>query len=282
MEETNCILCGSTRSRKKFNKPSRQGESFTLVRCRDCGLEYVNPRPDESEIGAYYGSSYFSSRTDRGYNNYFSDEVRKEVERVYGLNLRDLKFYDFEKSLGEKKRSLDVGCAAGYFVAMMGNRGWDASGIDVSGPCIEAAEAAGLSVLRGSYLEQSYDTPFDCITLWATIEHLHHPELFLRKMYSDLSDDGMLILSTCRVGGINFQRLRGAAWRFYNFPEHLCFFSKKNIFRLLKQEGFEVAAYHTYGSGIGSAGSYRKRAADFAAGKFALGDMMILAAQKGD
>ena len=42
---------------------------------------------------------YFLRRTDRGYNNYFSEEMRKEVCRVYEQNLKDLKFDDYEESL---------------------------------------------------------------------------------------------------------------------------------------------------------------------------------------
>ncbi len=280
MEHIDCILCGSSDKKIRFSKQSRGGDTFQLVECRGCRLEYVNPRPGEKEIEAYYGSEYFSTRTDRGYNNYFSDGVRKEVERVFELNLRDLSFFDFEKKLARRGKSLDVGCAAGYFVSMMRKRGWDASGIDVSDPCVEAAQAAGLSVTRGSYLKQVYETQFDLITLWATIEHLHHPELFIRKIYSDLSGDGLLILSTCRTGGINFKQLKGPRWRFYNFPEHLYFFSKKNIFRLLDREGFTVTEYRAYGSGVGSGGTLKRKAADFMAKRFGFGDMMILAARK--
>lgn len=280
METSDCILCKSGKKKYLFSKASRGGETFRLVRCRDCGLEYVDPRPDEREIGACYGSDYFSTRDDRGYNNYFSDEVRGEVERVFELNLRDLGFFEFEKNLSGPRRCLDVGCAAGYFVAMMDGRGWDASGIDVSEPCIDAAQKSGLSVMRGSYLQQQYESPFDMITLWATIEHLHHPEFFIRKIYRDLAEGGMLFISTCRTGGLNFKQLKGAKWRFYNFPEHLCFFSIKNIHRLLKQEGFTVTVTKTYGSGIGAGKSLLRRGADYAAKHWGLGDMMIVAARK--
>ena len=90
MEEARCIICGSIEGKPLFQKASRDGTLFTLVKCGRCGLTYVSPRPALGEIGAYYSESYFMKRTDRGYDNYFSETTRREIERVIGLNLRDL------------------------------------------------------------------------------------------------------------------------------------------------------------------------------------------------
>ncbi len=279
MENVNCIICNSG-SKPLFTKESRFGEIFTLARCRGCGLEFISPRPGIDEIGRYYDPAYFTRRTERGYNNYFSPGVRGEIERVFALNLDDLGFDDFERDLGEEKRSLDIGCAAGYFVAYLGERGWDASGIDISRECTDFAVKLGLNVTRGDYLEEEYTGGFDLISLWASIEHLHHPELFLEKIWGDLNETGRLYISTCRTGGVNFKCLFGKSWRFYNFPEHLYFFSLGTIRKLLEKHGFRIKRMITYGSGVGKSGSPVKRGADYLAKKLNLGDMMIISAEK--
>jgi SAM-dependent methyltransferase len=279
MESVECIICNSS-SRAVFQKESRFGESFTLARCGGCGLEFVSPRPGVDEIGRYYKPEYFTRRTERGYNNYFSDDVRRDIERVFRMNLEDLGFAEFEKSLGEKKRSLDIGCAAGYFVAYMKDRGWEASGIDISKECTDFAAGRGLNVINGDYLKEEYSGGFDLITLWASIEHLHHPGLFLEKISRDLNDGGRLYISTCRTGGLNFKQLFGKKWRFYNFPEHLYFFSFGTMRRILDLYGFRITRMITYGSGVGKSGSPVKKAADLLAKKISLGDMMILSAEK--
>ena len=92
MEFTSCIICENSNAVKVFEKPSENGDLFTLVQCPNCGLEYVNPRPDIDEIGAYYRRQYFTRRSDRGYDNYFSPELRHEIERVMKMNLSDLGF----------------------------------------------------------------------------------------------------------------------------------------------------------------------------------------------
>ena len=282
MEHVQCILCGSSASRPLFSKPSKKGELFTVNRCSSCGLEYLSPRPGRDEIGAYYNAEYFSRRTDRGYDDYLSREVRKEIERVFVMNLSDLGFYEFEENCSAQRRSLDIGCAAGYFVSYLQQRGWDARGIDISEHCVSAACDAGLNVDHGNYLEQSYDGRFDLITLWASIEHLHDPHLFVEKIARDLAPSGIVYISTCRTGGLNFMKLFGRKWRFYNFPEHLYFFSNKTMKALLHKYGFAVKRRVTYGSGIGSSGTIRKRVADAMAKKMYMGDMMLVSAEMRD
>jgi len=282
MESVNCILCNNKKSQQLFSKPSGNGEMFSLVKCCGCGLEYVSPRPSEDEIAAYYASDYFTRRTDRGYDNYFSPEVRSEIERVFTMNLADLGFFDMEKNLGQARSSLDIGCAAGYFVNYMKTRGWDSAGIDVSKSCVDFAVSLDLNVRKGDYLKTDFGAPFDLITLWASLEHLHHPHLFIEKIRKDLKKRGMLYISTCRTGGINFKSLFGPRWRFYNFPEHLYFFSCLTLKNILAKNGFEILEYRTYGSGIGKPGSRKKKIADRLAKALYLGDMMIVAARRID
>lgn len=277
---TECIVCGSTVFLSQFSKKSGAGDEFTLVKCRNCGLNFLSEVPDPVEISKYYEREYFTKRTDRGYNNYFSLELKDEIERVFKLNLSDLGFYEFEKSLTNGKFSLDIGCAAGYFVHYLKNRGWNAKGIDISRECVEHAREQQLDVLQADYLDIDFIEKFDLITLWATIEHLHDPGLVLDKIYNDLKKDGMLYISTCRADGMNFMRLFGERWRFYNFPEHIYFFSYNTIKRLLSRHGFRLLHYRTYGSNFGNSGTFVRKTADFLAKKLFWGDMMILAARK--
>ncbi len=280
METVNCIICGSPEGKPRYEKASRGGTCFTLVKCPKCGLEYVSPRPGPEEIGAFYGESYFATRTDRGYDNYFSDRTRREIERVIGLNLRDLGFFEFEKGLGKEKRVLDIGCAAGYFLSYMFDRGWDTTGVDISAACVEFARGAGLAVYEDDYLEIDFARPFDLITLWASIEHLHYPDRFLEKAHFELKRGGRLYISTCRSGGFSFMRLFGNEWRFYNFPEHLYFFSITAIEKLLERKGFRIVQCATYGSGFGKPGSLPRKIADVMAKRLRMGDMMLIAAEK--
>jgi len=280
MENINCLICGADKKKPVFEKASGNGEMFCLVKCRECGLQFISPRPDTEEIAEYYELDYFSTRTDRGYDNYFSERIQSEIQRVLQLNLNDLGFPEFEKSLQRNRSVLDIGCAAGYSVDHFKKRSWNSMGVDVSSDCTDFAKKRGLDVINGDYLNIRFDHGFDLVTLWASIEHLHNPDSFLKKINSELNENGRLFISTCRTGVINFKNLYGKKWRFYNFPEHLYFFSYPLLKRLLENNGFRVINYCTYGSGTGSGGSRVRRISDYMAKKFYAGDMMLVGAVK--
>ncbi|MBN2402453.1 MAG: class I SAM-dependent methyltransferase [Spirochaetes bacterium] len=275
-----CIICASKDNNTVFKKTSAMGDEFTLVKCSNCGLKFLSQVPDEREISYYYKKTYFTKRTERGYDNYFSGSTKNEIERVFKLNLADLGFYKYENRLKEKRRSLDIGCAAGYFVNFLKGKGWHSYGIDISKDCVDFANRLGLNVRQGDYMKINFSKKFDLITLWSTIEHLHRPDLILKKAYKDLKKDGILYISTCRADGFNFMKLFGKKWRFYNFPEHMFFFSYQTLKKLLVNSGFAIMNYKTYGSNLGKSGSWIRKAADFIAKKFYLGDMMIVSAKK--
>lgn len=252
----------------------------------------MNPQPTAEEVKKYYNDSYFTERTERGYDNYYSRELKQEISRVFQLNLKDLGFLNWE-SQGKtefpntKFSSLDIGCAAGYFVSFMKERGYDAYGIEIAdGPVKFARESLGLSVYQEDFL--SWDIlskqKFDVVTLWATIEHLHKPKETLTKIFSHLKPGGVLVLSTCRYGILAKQK--GLNWRYLNVPEHLYYYSFKGLKHVLEQVGFQVTKGLSYGSGMTSIKNptfgfkIRKRFFDWFVKIFNMGDMMVFMAIK--
>ncbi|RHX80816.1 class I SAM-dependent methyltransferase [Leptospira yasudae] len=251
MERIPCNTCGSFEFKPLFSKSNHKNELFHIVQCKRCALVQVSPQPSPEEVASYYSEEYFLKRSDRGYDNYFSDGIRSEISRVFGLNLKDLDFESWEESLSEPKRSLDVGCAAGYFVDYMQQRGWDSHGMDIAeAPVKFAREKLKLKVERMDFLEwkPSNAERFDLITLWASIEHLHKPKETLEKIHTHLKPGGRIILSTCRWGLL--AKLQGPSWRYLNVPEHLYYYSLPGIVRLCESIGFQKKKHVTYGSGL--------------------------------
>ena len=61
MEYVTCNLCGSDNTYSLFKKKDKLGTirtEFHVVECLGCGLLYVNPRPDQGEIGKFYPEIY--------------------------------------------------------------------------------------------------------------------------------------------------------------------------------------------------------------------------------
>ncbi|MDZ4727503.1 MAG: class I SAM-dependent methyltransferase [Leptospira sp.] len=255
MEIVNCNTCGSSQFNFIFEKASPLGESFKIVRCKKCRLVQVNPQPNLNEVLKYYNNSYFTERTDRGYDNYYSDKIRSEISRVFQLNLNDLGFFKWEKeyrlSNHVSLRSLDIGCAAGYFVDFMRTKGYESEGIEVAdGPVEFARNKLGLKIHKEDFLawDQDFKNKYDVITMWATIEHLHKPKETLQKIKKHLNPGGTLILSTCRYGIL--AKWKGLDWRYLNVPEHLYYYSLSGLIQLLKELDFNSPKSITYGSGM--------------------------------
>ncbi len=180
-------------------------------------------------------------------------------------------------------RALDIGCAAGYFLDLLQERGWEAEGIELSDSAAHYGRLhLGLKIFTGDFLKSSYLQPdsYDLVTLWASIEHLPDPRLALRRCYQLLRPGGRLFLSTCRYGWL--ARLQRDRWRFMNLPEHLYFFSKSALKQLAFEEGFDTIKAISYGSGftrrsqMGWGYRLTKTAADFLVKAFDQGDMLAL------
>lgn len=293
MELIPCNTCGQNRFRSIYTKESPLGESFSIVACESCGLVQVNPQPSFADVKKYYDDSYFTQRTERGYDNYYSDKLRKEISRVFQLNLNDLDFFSWEKdrlshlSQGQKLSSLDIGCAAGYFVAYQKDRGYDAYGIEIAdGPVRFARETLNLNIFQENFLDwdPTFQNQFDAITLWATIEHLHQPKETLTKIQKHLKPGGVLILSTCRYGIL--AKLAGLTWRYLNVPEHLYYYSYRGLKNLLLELGYANPVSFTYGSGMTTRPGakfffkLRKWVMDRAVKWFEIGDMMVYMVEK--
>jgi 2-polyprenyl-3-methyl-5-hydroxy-6-metoxy-1,4-benzoquinol methylase len=137
-------------------------------------------------------------------------------------------------------RLLDVGFGAGALLRSARDRGWQTSGIERSPPAITAAEGHRLGeLILGDFPTAPLaSAPFDVVTMIEIIEHLAHPDPFLRRAREVLRPGGVLCLTTPHGRGLN-GRLRGPAWSMFAPPEHLELYSIASITHRLRRAGFE-------------------------------------------
>lgn len=226
-----CVVCGDT-ARRSF---IRHGE-FEVVACGGCGLRVLDPMPTAESASALYSDDYFrnDSALARGYDDYESE--RDNMRATFRDRLRHL------PEPAAHARLLDVGAAAGFFVEQARLAGWDAEGLELNGWAAEyAREELGVPVRRGSLEDAGYpDRSFAAVTLWEVIEHIPQPREFIREIARILQPGGLLALSTPDAGSA-VARLFGRRWLGWKkIPEHVFFFDRDTLGRLLREEGFEV------------------------------------------
>ena len=206
---------------------------FRLVRCRGCGLLYLNPQPGPEELAGYYPQEYLP---------YAQEEAGSPLERwlrSYGLAKRCRLVARWK----EGGRLLDIGCATGLFLAQMRMSGnWGIQGVEISEFAARyAREHLGLEVFQGELEEAEFaDACFDVVTMWDVLEHLLHPLAALREVYRILKPDGLLVLRLPNVESLD-ARLFGPFWAGLDTPRHLFVFSGRTAEALLGKAGFQVA-----------------------------------------
>jgi 2-polyprenyl-3-methyl-5-hydroxy-6-metoxy-1,4-benzoquinol methylase len=233
LEPVACGLCGSESSREKF----RDGP-FSVVTCTSCGLTYVTPRLAENALLEHvYDEAYWTSDAakTRGYTDYRSDAPL--YLRTYRRRLGVIR-----RHFSRPGRVLDVGCAAGYFLAVMQEEGWDVTGLEPSAPILEQAAARiGAENVRTGLLNESGLEPrsFDLVTLWDVLEHMPDPVAALAEARELLAPGGKLLIETQNVDSLAAKVL-GRRWQHYKHAEHIYHFNPSTIERVLSEAGLRI------------------------------------------
>lgn len=238
MLSVRCNLCGHQDTRLLVEK-----DGFRIVRCRRCGLVYVNPRDDVEEILKIYSRQYFAIEGEGGdgrigYRNYATD---RGLHRAYFSH----KLQEISK-LVTRGKLLDVGCGLGYFLDEARKSGFDVWGIDVSS--YAAGEAGKLVGKDRVHLGTVQDAPlagqtFSVVTCFQTLEHMTDPMDSLLRMRTLLKSQGLLSLVVPDQGSV-LARFMGRAWFGYKPREHLYLFDAKTIRKMLAKVGFAEISLH--------------------------------------
>ena len=80
--------------------------------------------------------------------------------------------------------------------------------------------------------------PFDCITLWHSLEHFLDPRQALLDLHPLLAPNGTLLIAVPNAYGSQ-ARLFGTNWLALDVPRHLHHFSSQSLQLLLTQTGFK-------------------------------------------
>lgn len=239
METVPCNICGSSSQQVLYRVSDwlleRPEVQSTLVRCRDCGLIYQNPRPTAVEMGQHYPSDY------EPFHSYESKKpswlLRKAIE--YGMDNRA----KLVTSAVYSGKLLDVGCAAGDFLDHVRQKGgWEVQGVEISPFAADLARRKyHLDVFTGTLEEACFaDETFDAVTMWDVLEHLHDPADSLKEVHRILKPGGVLAFRV--PNGDSFDaKLFGPYWSGLDAPRHLYVFQKRTLQTLLNKSGFRMA-----------------------------------------
>ena len=140
-----CPLCGNNGTMGVFRARDinwlTEGD-FCLVKCRSCGLVYMDPKPDEAWISEFYGREYFQRRGPC----YLGKSLKNISERAFLGRLNLIRKFK------RNGRVLDVGCGEGSFLKYLLGKGYDAMGLDISGSAVASTrEKLGAAIFSDCF-----------------------------------------------------------------------------------------------------------------------------------
>lgn len=227
--EATCVVCQQQSGRTLITKKW----GYAIVRCDACShVSTVVPANDLAltQPEQFYDERYFEGGMKDGYQSY-------EQQRITLVNHFSSFLNKHVLPLNSSGHLLDVGCAYGYCVEAA-QRHFVASGIDVSRHAVDIARRRGLDCCVATLENYRPSTTFDVITMLDCIEHLPQPQHDARAARELLRPGGIVVVTTGDVESL-YARFAGKHWRLMTPPQHLHFFSKRTLSRLLESVGFK-------------------------------------------
>jgi 2-polyprenyl-3-methyl-5-hydroxy-6-metoxy-1,4-benzoquinol methylase len=227
-----CEVCSSSVEIAMFEKLAHH-----FVRCGGCGLERISPQPSDETLAKIYGEHYYDAWG-----------LQDSEQTVASLKKRT-----FQYVLGKLPkpapgtRLLDCGAATGFLLDVAHEFGYDPYGLELSEfGAQEIAKKLGpdhvyCGELPGAKFPDVEPGGFGVITMCDYIEHVRDPRQTLSLARAWLGPGGSLAITTPDAGSPS-RRVLGTGWTHYKI-EHLFYFNKRNLERLLKDVGFSSVRF---------------------------------------
>ncbi len=239
-----CVVCrGTTPTHQYVVQDLVLGEEgeWPFVCCSACGHGYLDPRPTDSALAAFYASLYTPQNT---------EIMRRVGESGFEQRLQKRRVRAIRRALkGVPSRIMDVGAGLGFYLARLAAAFPDAEaiGVDTSPQAAEAAGRQGVRILAQPFENLELDAgSVDVLCMNHLLEHLSDPGAFLSKAHGLMKPGGILQVEIPRLDGWA-RRLFGRWYWPHLPPQHLQLFSRNGFQTLLEHHGFDVVSQHTSG-----------------------------------
>jgi SAM-dependent methyltransferase len=222
-----CYNCGS-REHSLFATEN----GFSLVRCHDCGLLFVDSRPSETQIAVAHQQGLHNGVQTVEVTGRF---LPRKVERLRSV-LKDLCVPRGERTW------LDVGCGHGEFLEALQLYNPEAivRGTEPNLHKQASGRARGLNI---DYFDlATHGEYYDSISLLNVFSHLSDPPSFIGLLRERLNSGGEIILETGDTKGLAPDEL----FRPLYLPDHLSFATEEIVQGLLSRSGFRVLEVRKY------------------------------------
>lgn len=183
-------------------------DSGRLIKCDSCKLVFRYPRLKKEELDKLYA---------KGKEEHWQDITEERYD------------WKISKSIIQKKTGgniLDIGCFDGKFLSQFSGT-HKLFGIEIHKIASEKAKEKGVDIIYDDFEKLSLNKQeFDIATSFDVIEHTHDPFHFLKTVSENITDKGLIIISSGNSSAFSW-KLSGARYWYCTINEHISFISPK-------------------------------------------------------
>lgn len=221
-----CPLCDGT------GAAAFQVRGNHIFECGTCGHRYAVVASADGHTERVYGTDYFEGAAG-GYGDYCSEAAT--------LRARGQAYADILAAHRPPGSVLDVGCAAGFVLQGLEDRGWTAVGVEPNQHMAERARAIGAEVQVGTLETIWLDEPVDVVCMLQVLAHFVDIKIALDAAADLTAPGGMWLVETWNRESC-VARLFGRFWHEYNPPSVLHWFTPESLAALCATRGFVPVA----------------------------------------
>ena len=204
--------------------------------CTRCATLYANPRLTVDSLRTLYGSEEFFEGRENNLNYYSFLSGERYLRRTARGRIERFRAH------ASGTRLLEVASAAGFFLAEAKAAGFQAEGVEFSGPMAAyAADRWGVPVTAGSIEEVDLDAEtYDVIASWGVMTILRDPKAVMAKFHAALKPGGVWAFNTYDNRSL-WGRMFGARW-YILVPNTSQIHNDATLRRLINEAGFDLVA----------------------------------------
>ena len=272
-----CEACGSKRWSILLDNLShrykRDNESvvwkYRLLQCEDCGLGFIDPKPERELISTFYESTYGCYKADskhkpeclkywiakQRYAHIVSKGLLAFIRAALGIIIECITGKTITYSLAlplqlpKNANIFEFGYGSGNWLVKMHKSGYrNLFGYDIDANAANKArlESEGIKVSSGLFSDNEYPpASFDCIRAEHVYEHLLSPIEVLSKCRKMLKPSGWMLINIPSKDSWSM----GLSPRHYahlDTPRHIYHHTRHSISRILKAAGFDILKVKSY------------------------------------
>ena len=215
------ILNGMPKAAQHFlskeELPSNESINLAIHQCGSCGLVQLNIKP------VSYYKNVITAATISGDTRKFRSHLMFEFANKFNL---------------ENKKIIEVGCGKGEMLDVIEEAKMIAYGLEHSLEAVSIGQDKGRKIIKGfiNDLDQIDNNPFQGFVCFNFLEHIPDPKLAIKKIYNNLSDDGVGLIT---VPNLNYLLNTKSYYEFV--ADHLSYFTIDTLKYAFKDNKFDIS-----------------------------------------